>query len=84
MGGMFLPGYLHDVTGSYCASLLMSLVGIAAPPPAPPPRHPHRRRPLHWKLLQPCRESNRGGLAPLHPCPSPATRTAAVWHFAVV
>jgi len=26
MGGMFLPGYLHDVTGSYCASLLMSLV----------------------------------------------------------
>lgn len=25
MGGMFLPGYLKDVAGTYCASLLMSL-----------------------------------------------------------
>ena len=26
MGGMFLPGYLKEFTGTYCASLLMSLV----------------------------------------------------------
>ena len=26
MGGMFLPGYLKESTGTYCASLLMSLV----------------------------------------------------------
>ena len=25
MGGMFLPGYLKETTGTYCASLLMSL-----------------------------------------------------------
>ena len=54
MGGMFLPGFLKELTGTYCASLLMSFVAttvtfacfvvmliahpIGAPPSPKPPK----------------------------------------------